>query len=92
MRYEIPKQIPAFAYEIPHLPTLLADSPELEDMPDIACSKGDGLLKPVMHLKLDYYALDVSWLSKNEPFASVPSQLKATFRPTRCRETNHSST
>ena len=60
MRYEIPKQILALAYEMPHLLTLSADSPELEDMPDIACSKGDGLLKPVMHLKLDHYAFDVS--------------------------------
>jgi hypothetical protein len=29
-------------------------------MPDIAYSKGDGLLEPTMHLKLDYYAFDIS--------------------------------
>jgi len=45
---------------MPYLLTLSADSPELEDMPDIACSKGDDLLRPVMLLKLDYYAFDVS--------------------------------
>ena len=59
MRCEIPKQILAFAYEMPHLPTLSADNPELKNMPDIACSKEDGLLKPIMHLKLDCYAFDV---------------------------------
>jgi hypothetical protein len=60
MRCGILKQILAFAYEMPHLPVLSADSPELEDMPDIACSKGDGLLKPIMHLKLGNYAFGVS--------------------------------
>ena len=60
MRCEIPKQILAFGYEMPYLPALSADNPELEDISDIACSMRDGLLKPTMHLKLDYYAFDVS--------------------------------
>jgi hypothetical protein len=54
MRCGILKQILAFAYEMPHLPVLSADSAELEDMPDIACSKGDGLLKPIIHLKFPH--------------------------------------
>jgi hypothetical protein len=50
MRYETPKQIPAFVYEMPHLLALSADNPELEDMPDIALQQGRW---PVMYLKLD---------------------------------------
>ena len=59
MRCEIP-MILAVVYEMPHLPTLSADNPDLEDMPAIACSEGDGLLKRTIHLKLDCYAFDVS--------------------------------